>query len=431
MPDFSIRCLTCLVLAAGLAASDEAMHLKVVPPGTPVSAVGRTGLPAVTFKRYVSRMDFGDDFCQFERKSLFTSTFVPWKWDAKANAWLEAQFKLQVNKVLERYGYPTVKKSDSVFDTETKPKEAPLELGVLVRSAKLHLVPRGSGTEGEVFLDVKWALLNAKTQKVVFELPVEASFEAGSSRRGLDFVQEGVLAATRNLLANPAFIAALSQPLETAAPSAAGVPTYTFPPIQPPKGGPAKNGAMLAAAVVTLEHDGGSGTGFYISQDGFLLTNRHVVGEAKFIKVLTATGREMPGEVLCVDVHRDVALVKTARIPFVPLGLRLTDPAVGDEVYTIGSPLGDRFNGTITHGVLSGFRDENKNRFLQSDISVLPGSGGGPLLDANGAVVGVTVMGISGPGGNMNFFIPIADALTTLSIAVKETAPGGSEGGAK
>jgi S1-C subfamily serine protease len=114
-----------------------------------------------------------------------------------------------------------------------------------------------------------------------------------------------------------------------------------------------------------------------------------------------------------------VALIKTQKTPFDPLGLRLTDPMVGDEVFAIGSPLGDQFNGTFTRGVLSGFRDSGNNRFLQSDVSITHGSSGGPLVDANGTVVGIAVGLAAVRGGNMNFFIPIADALARLGIEIK------------
>jgi S1-C subfamily serine protease len=207
------------------------------------------------------------------------------------------------------------------------------------------------------------------------------------------------------------------------APAAATGPAYSFPPNPQLKGGVKNNNLLLSAAVVTLETTNGTGSGFYITRDGYLLTNRHVVGDAKFVKVRTATGRELPGEVVSEDAHRDVALIKTQKVPFDPLSLALTDPGVGSEVFAIGSPLGEQFNGTFTRGVLSGYREINKNRYLQSDVSVLPGNSGGPLIDGSGSVVGITVAKLYAPGGNLNFFIPIAEALASLSIEIKPPVP--------
>ena len=88
--------------------------------------------------------------------------------------------------------------------------------------------------------------------------------------------------------------------------------------------------------MVTIETAAGSGSGFYI--DRYLLTNQHVVGDSKFVKVRTATGRELPGEVLRVDARRDVALLKTESTPFDPLAIRTGETHVGEDVYAVGSP---------------------------------------------------------------------------------------------
>jgi len=244
---------------------------------------------------------------------------------------------------------------------------------------------------------------------------------------GDEVLTQGVIAVTRNLLADPKFVAALAHPPEpVAAEAVASVEkaVYSIPGTVPPKGGMAKNSTMLCAAVVTVETSAGtSGSGFYISREGYLITNQHVVGDAGFVKSRTATGLEMPGEVLMTDAMRDVALVKTQKTAFDPLALHLADPNAGDEVFAIGSPLGDQFNGTVTHGVVSGFREIAKRRFLQSDVSITHGNSGGPLVDANGAVIGITKGFLAVNGGNMNFFIPIGEALAKLSIEVKAPEP--------
>jgi S1-C subfamily serine protease len=175
---------------------------------------------------------------------------------------------------------------------------------------------------------------------------------------------------------------------------------------------------MLRAAVVTINNGKGTGSGFFVSPDGYLITNQHVVGDVTFVKVKIATGRELVGEVLKSDAKRDVALIKTEPIGAATLGIRTTEANVGDEVYVIGSPLGERFSGTLTRGILSGYRTLNEQRFLQSDAAILPGNSGGPLLDASGKVVGITKAGTF--VGNLNLFIPIGEAITALSLEVKE-----------
>jgi serine protease Do len=417
-----LRCMLGTILLFGSSAFAQESTVKIVDTRIPISARGKTGLQMVAFKKYVSTIDQEEVLGQIAWEKLFNTTTRPFKWDDKISAAVHNIFKLHVNKELEAYGYPIPKKRDAIFDTESKPDDAPLELGVLVRSIKLHFTAKGPKSEGQIYFDAKWALLNPKTQKVLLEIPTEGYFQTGSEAMTNDVIfGKAIVALTHNLMANPAFLAALSTPGEAASTMAttADTQTFSFAPIASPKGGTAKNGTMLCAAVVTIETNGRTGSGFYISRDGYLLTNRHVVGDSKFVKVRTATGRELPGEVVSVNTHRDVALIKTQKIAFDPLGIRQMDPSIGSEVYAIGSPLGDQFNGSITRGVLSGFREVDKTRYLQSDVSVLPGNSGGPLLDADGAVVGVTVLGLPVKGGNMNFFIPISEALTALSISFK------------
>jgi S1-C subfamily serine protease len=180
----------------------------------------------------------------------------------------------------------------------------------------------------------------------------------------------------------------------------------------------AKNATLLRSAVVTLDSGRGTGSGFFIGREGYLLTNQHVVRDAKFLKVKLATGRELVGEVLQTNTRRDVALVKTESAGAEPLAIRATEPNIGEDVYAIGSPYGERFSGTLTRGVLSGHRTLDALRFLQSDVAVLPGNSGGPLLDADGRVVGIAVRALDAGRANLNLFIPIQEALDVLAVDI-------------
>jgi S1-C subfamily serine protease len=103
-----------------------------------------------------------------------------------------------------------------------------------------------------------------------------------------------------------------------------------------------------------------------------------------------------------------------------PIAIRKGDVNIGEDVYAIGSPMGHKFNTTLTKGIMSGFRDTNGNKFLQSDVTILPGNSGGPLLDSNGNAIGITVSGMVVKGfSGMNFFIPIEDALAKLGVEIE------------
>ena len=172
------------------------------------------------------------------------------------------------------------------------------------------------------------------------------------------------------------------------------------------------NAAALRNAAATVMHDNVSGSAFYVA-DGYLLTNHHVVGNAHYVKVKLASGQVLVGEVLRDDVRRDVALIKTEPAGVTPLHVNMAEPAVGSDVFAIGSPLGQELAGTFTRGVLSGTRAHDGLEYLQSNAAVNPGNSGGPLLDASSSVIGMTVLKINQAAG-LSFFIPIRDAANAV-----------------
>ncbi len=153
-------------------------------------------------------------------------------------------------------------------------------------------------------------------------------------------------------------------------------------------------------AVVHLERSGaasaGSGSGFLLTPDGFLVTNSHVVHGAKDLNVTLASGEEMPGYLVGDDPFTDLALVQVRCSRQLP-HLRLADASlirVGQIAIAIGSPLG--FQQTVTAGVVSALgrslRAENGRLIddvIQTDTALNPGNSGGPLVDSSGSVIGV------------------------------------------
>ncbi|MDA0237503.1 MAG: trypsin-like peptidase domain-containing protein, partial [Proteobacteria bacterium] len=154
------------------------------------------------------------------------------------------------------------------------------------------------------------------------------------------------------------------------------------------------------------------GSGFIISDDGYILTNSHVVAAADDITVKLNDKREYVAKLIGVDKRTDVAVIKieASDLPFVSIG----DPAklrVGDWVLAIGSPFG--FESTVTAGIVSAkgrsLPQENYVPFIQTDVAINPGNSGGPLFNLDGEVVGINAQIYSRTGGFMglSFAIPI------------------------
>jgi len=158
------------------------------------------------------------------------------------------------------------------------------------------------------------------------------------------------------------------------------------------------------------------GSGFIISEDGYILTNNHVVSGADEIIVRMADRREFTAKLIGMDDRSDVALIKIEadELPVVRIG-SADDLKVGEWVLAIGSPFG--FDHSVTAGIVSAkgrsLPTENYVPFIQTDVAINPGNSGGPLFNLDGEVVGVNSQIYSQSGGFMglSFAIPIEVAM--------------------
>ena len=158
------------------------------------------------------------------------------------------------------------------------------------------------------------------------------------------------------------------------------------------------------------------GSGFFISADGYIMTNAHVVDSAEKITVRLTDKREFRAKVIGADKRTDVALLKidASGLPIITKG----DPnklKVGEWVVAIGSPFG--FDSSVTAGIVSAkgrsLPRDNFVPFIQTDVAINPGNSGGPLFNMNGEVVGINSQIYTRSGGSMglSFAIPIDVAM--------------------
>lgn len=160
----------------------------------------------------------------------------------------------------------------------------------------------------------------------------------------------------------------------------------------------------------------GFGSAFFISQDGYLLTNHHVVENASQITIMLNDRREIDAKVIGSDERTDVALLKVdgANFPALSTG-NIDQLKVGEPVLAIGSPFG--FDYSASAGIVSAksrnMLGETSVPFIQTDVALNPGNSGGPLFNQTGQVIGVNSRIFSGTGGYMglSFSIPIDVAM--------------------
>lgn len=160
------------------------------------------------------------------------------------------------------------------------------------------------------------------------------------------------------------------------------------------------------------------GSGFIISQDGYILTNNHVVDGADEIKVKFDNGRELKGELKGSDAKLDLALIKvTSDEKFTVASLGDSDEIqVGEWVIAIGNPFG--LSETVTAGIVSAkgrvIGSGPYDDFIQTDASINPGNSGGPLFNAKGEVIGINSAIIAG-GQGIGFAIPVNMAKSIIT----------------
>lgn len=339
------------------------------------------------------------------------------RWKADQSEVKNDRFRAIFEEEANRAGF---KGSDNLFDANATATD--FQVGVIIEDmqARLCYAPSDSGGppvyRGTLLMTAQWQVYDPLRREVIARVTTSAGGEEKKlSRDGIELVVYAAFReSARALLADPAFRqAAMSSPRDSATTNQSLTPIsfVSAPPVRRPI-------PDALGSVVAIFTDSGHGSGFLVSNDGYLITNQHVVGGSKYVKVRWSDGFETLGEVIRSDKRRDVALVKTDPHGRSPLSLRRGGVQAAEAVFALGTPLDPKFQGTVTKGVVSSTRILDGFAFIQSDVTVNPGNSGGPLLDEAGAVVGIAVLAYRPddlPTG-INLFIPIGDALDFLNL---------------
>lgn len=172
---------------------------------------------------------------------------------------------------------------------------------------------------------------------------------------------------------------------------------------------------------------GGSGSGFIFSKEGYVLTNYHVIEGASKISVMFSNKTTADATVVNYDEDLDVAVLKISGNMEMPAVLELdssADVLVGEPVIAIGSPLGETFLNSLTSGIVSAkdrrIEDtDTVKTYIQTDAAINPGNSGGPLINAYGKVIGINTAKISDSSvSGMGFAIPITAVADTVKDLV-------------
>lgn len=173
----------------------------------------------------------------------------------------------------------------------------------------------------------------------------------------------------------------------------------------------------------------GLGSGFIINEDGYILTNYHVISGSQQVTVLLSTGEEASAKVINYDQEKDIAVIKLADGTKIPGVAELGDSDTlypGEDVIAIGTPLSKEFAQTLTKGVISAVNRNIeastgvKMNVIQTDTAINPGNSGGPLVNTKGQVIGINSMKlVESTVEGIGFSIPINTAKDRIDALSK------------
>lgn len=287
-----------------------------------------------------------------------------------------------------------------------------------------------------LFLKVNWLLKDVGTNQVIIKATTEGSYdnyknplsEINANMR--DSFMNALKVSVHHLLSDKTFISKLEPKEQSGMANIAYKDSEIIEVYTGTGGGDFKNQASeLKNASVTIISSLGHGSGVIVNEKGHILTNAHVVGSDEGVDV-DINGKVYKANVLRKNAVRDVALLNLVDKP--PKSLKavlvsVSPPQVGEEFYVIGTPLDKSLSHTITKGIFSADRSMQGIQYFQTDAAINPGNSGGPVFNESGELVALTVAGVFTSGGaalNVNYLIPIDQALSQLDIEKKTSLDG-------
>jgi len=223
-----------------------------------------------------------------------------------------------------------------------------------------------------------------------------------------------LVASVERLMVRENFLLTLQG--EPAASAATPEPSVLARCTDPPSG---VEGSLAATWV--LRQGTRSGSAVMLSPDGYLLTAAHVVSPGEPLAAHNNQGERHEAEILLRDEVQDVALVHVPATAQPCLAPVPEQGSVGDALLVVGAPLGEALEFSVSRGIISGFRDFDGRRYLQTDTSINPGNSGGPMVDEAGQLAGIASWKVAGEGlEGLGFGVPVDVALSTLAVELGE-----------
>jgi S1-C subfamily serine protease len=330
------------------------------------------------------------------------------------------EFKIVASEHLKSRGYNVLGGDNLLFGRDESAK-AEYQLGGTVTSLAYNTYGALAGKYSESSLSIEWKLYDAFQERVMY-----AATTTGYGKQdgiGSACVQVAFRSALDNLLADSKFVDAVRRsPRENwdqGTKALAPVMIATCPPDQTVTL-PADLDVILRSVLV-IRAGATVGSGVIISKDGWAITAAHVVAGVEEVVVRAQSGLEFTASVVRVDHQQDVALIRLPGRGHPCLAIATESvPRVGSDLFAVGSPTGEDLAFSVTKGIVSGFREREGTKYIETDAALNPGNSGGPLLSPGGKVIGVVSWKISAPGfEGLAFGVPVDALVGRLGVKLE------------
>ena len=356
----------------------------------------------------------------------------------------EADYRYTFERTLSEMGYATATGGTEIFAFSDEDTRIAYQVAAVLTYVDIDLCLEGNWWNGAYTwrahgtgeTQVAWQVYSNLDRKTVYSTITSGEVTLNEpTAGGARFLLQGAFReAARKLGEKPGFLRAViyQEPGSASSRRSAEEDTKRYPePIAIPRlplfsQQLERHSEEVLEATVLIRPGGGHGSGFFVSEDGLILTNQHVVGSAEVVRILMHNGLMLDARVVRTDRRRDVALLRAPVSGAKALPIRRKALEVGEPVFAVGSPLKEQHKNTVTKGTVSAFRKDPLTGLskIQADASIEKGNSGGPLVDARGNVVGITASSFVKRledlevSTGINFFIPIRSALEHLEIAL-------------
>lgn len=388
----------------------------------------------VTLKRKVPKFEPSPAFyIDFEKVvsglEYATEVGANTRWKFKYNEVIEmTQKSYKFIEILQKMNLKTLAdESDDLFDTgKSKPKSADVLIAARVESFELR---RGNEQDGfsnyapgyTATIAVNWQFYDRHKKEIIFKETIKCDYVFNSSLITDEFYNSVVEnfyllfanEALKNLLQNYAatavdFSGTVSDAKtdSTASGTASSVNTETvfddailydeLVEISPVRLEHLDDFSDLVAvatqaSVTVLIEDRGHGSGVVVSSSGYIVTNHHVIDDAKYLDVQFSNGIILPADIVTSSEKYDLALIKVRASGLTALPIA-QDPELvrqGDEVFVVGAPRFRELGQSVSKGIISGKRNADGVKIIQTDTKISPGNSGSPLINMKGEIVGI------------------------------------------